>query len=63
MTSRPLPRAAIAVPGLDRERAEAILWFYFGPAAYVPLHEDQGWSYSETETWLLEQCEHALDLR
>jgi AcrR family transcriptional regulator len=50
-------------PTFDSERAEAILWFYFGPNAYRPLHDDLGWSYAETETWLLAQCEQALGLR
>lgn len=49
-------------PAFNRERAVAVLWFYFGPAAYLPLHDDLGWSYAETETWLLEQCERALGL-
>lgn len=47
-------------PRFDRERAAAILWFYFGPSSYLPLHDDQGWSYADAEKWLLEQCEHAL---
>jgi AcrR family transcriptional regulator len=50
-------------PTFDSERAEAILWFYFGPNAYRPLHDDLGWSYAETETWLLARCEQALGLR
>jgi AcrR family transcriptional regulator len=50
-------------PTFDSERAQAILWFYFGPSAYRPLHDDLGWSYAKTETWLLTQCEHALGLR
>jgi AcrR family transcriptional regulator len=50
-------------PTFDSERAEAILWFYFGPNAYRPLYDDLGWSYAETEAWLLAQCEQALGLR
>ena len=49
-------------PGLSEQRATDILWFYFGPRAYLPLHDDLGWSYADTETWLLAQCEHALGL-
>lgn len=49
-------------PTFDRQRAAAVLWFYFGPRAYLPLHDDLGWSYADTETWLLAQCEHALGL-
>jgi hypothetical protein len=54
--------ATLDGPTFDRERVAAILWFYFGPSAYQSLHDDQGWSYAETEPWLLAQCEHALDL-
>ncbi|MFZ0090627.1 MAG: TetR/AcrR family transcriptional regulator [Solirubrobacteraceae bacterium] len=55
--------AALEGPTFDRGRAAALLWFYFGPSSYLPLHEDFGWSYEETETWLLAQCEHALNLK
>lgn len=51
---------AIEGPTFDRERAVDILWFYFGPRSYLPLHDDQGWSYAQTETWLLAQCQRAL---
>ncbi len=54
--------ATLEGPTFDRERAAAILWFYFGPRSYLPLHDDQGWSYADTESWLLAQCEHALGL-
>jgi AcrR family transcriptional regulator len=54
--------ATLEGPAFDRDRAAAILWFYFGPSSYLPLHDDFGWSYGETETWLLAQCEQALDL-
>jgi AcrR family transcriptional regulator len=54
--------ATLEGPTFDRDRAAAILWFYFGPSSYLPLHEGFGWSYAETETWLLAQCEHALNL-
>lgn len=53
---------ALEGPRVDPDRAEPILWFYFGPHAYRPLHDDQGWSYAETAAWLLAQCEHALGL-
>jgi hypothetical protein len=54
--------ATLEGPAFDRSRAAAILWFYFGPSSYLPPHDDLGWSYAETETWLLAQCEHALNL-
>jgi AcrR family transcriptional regulator len=54
--------AILEGPAFDQERAAAILWFYFGPRANLPLHDDLGWSYADTETWLLAQCEHALGL-
>jgi AcrR family transcriptional regulator len=54
--------ATLEGPALDRDRAAAILWFYFGPSSYLPLHDDFGWSYAKTEAWLLAQCEHALNL-
>ncbi len=54
--------ATLEGPTFDPKQANAILWFYFGPNAYRPLHDDQGWSYAETETWLLAQCQHALGL-
>jgi AcrR family transcriptional regulator len=54
--------ATLEGPTFDRERATTILWFYFGPRAYLSLHDDLGWSYADTETWLLAQCEHALGL-
>jgi AcrR family transcriptional regulator len=55
--------ATLEGPTFDGDRAAAILWFYFGPSSYQPLHDDLGWSYEETETWLLAQCEHALNLK
>jgi AcrR family transcriptional regulator len=54
--------AALEGPAFDRDRAAAVLWFYFGPSSYLPLHDDLGWSYEEAETWLLAQCEYALNL-
>jgi AcrR family transcriptional regulator len=54
--------ATLEGPTFDRERAAAILWFYFGPHAYLPLHDDLGWSYADAEAWLLTQCERALGL-
>ena len=54
--------ATLEGPSFDRGRAAAILWFFFGPSSYLPLHDDFGWSYEEAETWLLAQCEHALNL-
>jgi AcrR family transcriptional regulator len=54
--------ATLEGPAFDRDHAAAILWFYFGPGSYLPLHDDLGWSYEEAETWLLAQCEHALNL-
>jgi AcrR family transcriptional regulator len=53
--------ATLEGPAFDRDHAAAILWFYFGPNAYLPLHDDFGWSYAKTEAWLLTQCEHALN--
>jgi AcrR family transcriptional regulator len=54
--------AILEGPAFDRGRAAAILWFYFGPSSYLPLHDDLGWSYKEAETWLLAECERALNL-
>ena len=54
--------ATLEGPAFDRDRVAAILWFYFGPSSYLLLHDDSGWSYEEAETWLLAQCEHALNL-
>jgi AcrR family transcriptional regulator len=47
-------------PTFDRAQAAAILWFYFGPSAYAPLHDELGWSYAKAERWLLAHCEQAL---
>lgn len=52
--------ATLEGPTFDRTRAAAVLWFHFGPSAYSALVDDQGWSYSDSEAWLLMQCEHAL---
>jgi AcrR family transcriptional regulator len=48
---------------LTPERVTAVLWFYFGPTAYQPLHDESGWTYPDAEAWLLEQCERAVGLR
>ena len=49
-------------PAFDTESAFPTLWFYFGPASYMPLHDDLGWSYAKAAEWLLKQCEQALGL-
>jgi hypothetical protein len=54
--------AALEGPAWDRDRALTTLWFYFGPFAYQPLHDGLGWTYADARTWLLAQCERALEL-
>jgi AcrR family transcriptional regulator len=46
--------------GLDADEALDILWFYFGYAGFFTLVDDNGWSYSKAEQWLLEAASRAL---
>jgi AcrR family transcriptional regulator len=39
--------------GLDADEALDILWFYFGYSGFFTLVDDNGWSYSRAEQWLL----------
>jgi len=45
--------------GITTARAAAVLWFYFGFAAWRELRAI-GWSWKETENWLTEQAITAL---
>jgi AcrR family transcriptional regulator len=45
--------------GITTARATAVLWFYFGFAAWRELR-GLGWTWKETERWLAEQATAAL---
>ncbi|WP_204076340.1 TetR/AcrR family transcriptional regulator [Planotetraspora phitsanulokensis] len=47
-------------PGLDAKGADDILWFYFGYSGLFTLVEDNGWTYSQAEEWLVEAAGRAL---
>lgn len=47
-------------PGLTRERATGILWFYFGHQAWHLCVHESGWTWDEAEAWLGEQAAAAL---
>jgi AcrR family transcriptional regulator len=47
-------------PGVSRDRAADILWFFFGPSTWYELVGDHGWAFDEAEPWLLEAARRAL---
>ncbi|OBI22391.1 hypothetical protein A5712_12740 [Mycobacterium sp. E2327] len=50
-------------PAMTVARAIDVLWFYFGHEAWHLLVADRGWSWDETERWLLSQAAGALNRR
>lgn len=46
--------------GMDVREATDILWFYLGYAGFFTLVDDNGWSYSKAEKWLLAAVSQAL---
>jgi AcrR family transcriptional regulator len=46
--------------GLDARDADDILWFYFGYAGLFTLVDDNGWTYSQAEEWLVDAASRAL---
>lgn len=47
-------------PGLTRERATDMLWFFLGLHAWPLLVAEHGWSWDEAEDWLVAQLASAL---
>ena len=47
-------------PGLTRERAVDVLWFFLGHHAWTLLVSDQQWTWDEAERWLGDQLTAAL---
>lgn len=45
---------------LSAEQARDILWMYFGYWSWYTLHNENGWSYAESEQWLLQAAKTAL---
>lgn len=45
---------------MDVREATDILWFYLGYAGFFTLVDDNGWSYSKAEKWLLAAVSQAL---
>ncbi|MGO9961199.1 MAG: TetR/AcrR family transcriptional regulator [Solirubrobacteraceae bacterium] len=45
---------------IDEAYAVDMLWFYFGYSSYFTLHDDNGWSYSQAERWLVEHASREL---
>jgi AcrR family transcriptional regulator len=46
--------------GIGVEEATDILWFYLGYAGFFTLVDDNGWSYTKAQKWLLARVEQAL---
>lgn len=46
--------------GMTRAEATDILWFYFGYSGYFTLLDDNGWTYEQSERWLVAQATAAL---
>lgn len=46
--------------GTTVAEASDILWFYFGYSGYFTLHDDNGWTYEKSESWLVAQAAAAL---
>lgn len=46
--------------GIDADEALDILWFYFGYTGFCTLVDDNGWTYTKAERWLLDAATHAL---
>jgi hypothetical protein len=49
-------------PGMERQEAVDVLWFYFGYSGYFTLIDDNGWDLDRAQTWLRDQCARALGL-
>jgi AcrR family transcriptional regulator len=47
-------------PGISPVRAADMLWFFFGPNAWYSLVGDRGWTFDQTEQWLLEAARRDL---
>lgn len=46
--------------GIDADRALDILWFYFGYSGFFTLVNENGWSYTAAESWLVTAAERTL---
>ncbi|WP_091659260.1 TetR/AcrR family transcriptional regulator [Micromonospora auratinigra] len=46
--------------GMTVAEATDILWFYFGYSGYFTLLDDNGWTYEQSERWLVTQAATAL---
>jgi AcrR family transcriptional regulator len=49
-------------PGMQRQEAADVLWFYFGYTGYFTLMDDSGWDLDRAHVWLRNQCARALGL-
>lgn len=46
--------------GMDVAEATDILWFYFGYSGFFTLLDDNGWTYEQSQEWLVAQAAAAL---
>lgn len=46
--------------GLSVARATDLLWYYFGWWSWYTLHNENGWTYDESEKWLLLAVKRSL---
>ncbi|GAA4596594.1 TetR/AcrR family transcriptional regulator [Planotetraspora phitsanulokensis] len=47
-------------PGLDRETAVDLLWFYLGQRSWFVLVGERGWSFDRAQEWLAASARQAL---
>lgn len=45
---------------ITRTKAADLIWFHFGWWSWFTLHNENGWSYSEAQQWLLESLRHSI---
>jgi AcrR family transcriptional regulator len=60
VTTDRLRELAALRPGLTRQRATDMLWFYFGHRAWHLCVSERRWSWDEAERWLADQAAAAL---
>lgn len=60
LTARRLAAIDALRPEVKVAEATDVLWFYFGYGSYFTLTDENGWSLSRAEKWLLAQASTAL---
>jgi hypothetical protein len=60
MIAQKLERLDALRPDVSVDRACEVLWFYFGYWSWFTLHNENKWSYEDSERWLLDAASAAI---